>query len=109
MRIPQNQVPRQQTFSNVFMASPGDPKQHQTQRPRDEDAGRKANGIIDTRTSDNSQTRIEGKLDDLTKGVADIRSKVCDELKGRRVAAVVRSTVAAECPHDPGMGCGLRD
>ncbi|KAG6199233.1 hypothetical protein E4U10_005215 [Claviceps purpurea] len=85
MRIPQNQVPRQQTFSNVLVASPGDPKQHQTQRPRDEDAGRKATGIIDTRTSDNSQTRIEGKLDDLTKGVADIRSKVCDEFMNRCV------------------------
>ncbi|KAG6218858.1 hypothetical protein E4U50_008120 [Claviceps purpurea] len=85
MRIPQNQVPRQQTFSNVLVASPGDPKQHQPQRPRDEDAGRKPTSIIDTRTSDNSQTRIEGKLDNLTKGVADLPSKVSDEFMKRCV------------------------
>ncbi|KAG6311764.1 hypothetical protein E4U22_002440, partial [Claviceps purpurea] len=85
MRIPQNQVPRQQTFSNVLVASPGDPKQHQPQRPRDEDAGRKPTSIIDTRTSDNSQTRIEGKLDNLTKGVADLPFKVSDEFMNRCV------------------------
>ncbi|KAG6141554.1 hypothetical protein E4U38_006672 [Claviceps purpurea] len=85
MRIPQNQVPRQQTLSNVLVASPGDPKQHQPQRPRDEDAGRKPTSIIDTRTSDNSQTRIEGKLDNLTKGVADLPSKVSDEFMKRCV------------------------
>ncbi|KAG6102856.1 hypothetical protein E4U30_000044 [Claviceps sp. LM220 group G6] len=86
MRITQNQVPKQQTFSNVFTASPGDPKPHQPQRPPcDEDAGKRATCIIDIRTSENPQPRIEGKLDCLTKGVADIPSKVCDEFMKRCV------------------------
>ncbi|KAG6121305.1 hypothetical protein E4U13_005033 [Claviceps humidiphila] len=86
MRITQDQVSKQQTFSNVFTASPGDPKQHQPQRPPcDEDAGKRATCIIDIRTSENPQPRIEGKLDSLTKGVADIPSKVCDEFMKRCV------------------------
>ncbi|KAG6302022.1 hypothetical protein E4U09_004027 [Claviceps aff. purpurea] len=80
------QVPKQKTFSSVLMASPSDPNPHQPKRPtRDEDAGKRATCIIDTRTSENPQTRIEGKLDDLTKGVADIPSKVCDEFMKRCV------------------------
>lgn len=87
MRITQDQVSKQQTFSNVFTASPGDPKQHQPQRPPcDEDAGKRATCIIDIRTSENPQPRIEGKLDSLTKGVADIPSKVCDEFMKVRKA-----------------------
>ncbi|KAG6068537.1 hypothetical protein E4U32_000362 [Claviceps aff. humidiphila group G2b] len=86
MRIPQNQVPKQQTFSNVFTASPGDSKPDQPQRPPcDEDAGKRATCIIDIRTSEKPQPRIEGKLDSLTKGVADIPSKVCDEFMKRCV------------------------
>ncbi|KAG6088703.1 hypothetical protein E4U15_005348 [Claviceps sp. LM218 group G6] len=86
MRITQNQVPKQQTFSNVFTASPGDTKPHQPQRPPcDEDAGKRATCIIDIRTSEEPQPRIEGKLDSLTKGVADIPSKVCDEFMKRCV------------------------
>ncbi|KAG6261194.1 hypothetical protein E4U49_004160 [Claviceps purpurea] len=70
MRIPQTQVP----------------KPHQPQRPpRDEDAGKRATCIIDTRTSENPQTRIEGKLDNLTKGVADLPFKVSDEFMKRCV------------------------
>ncbi|KAG6112848.1 hypothetical protein E4U14_001914 [Claviceps sp. LM454 group G7] len=87
MRIRLDQVPKQQSFSNVLiMPSPGDPKPHQPQRPPgDEDAGKRATRIIDTQTSENTQTRMEEKLDDLTKGVADIRSKVCDDYMKRCV------------------------
>ncbi|KAG6172016.1 hypothetical protein E4U11_006689 [Claviceps purpurea] len=86
MKITKNQVPKQKTFSSVLMASPSDPNPHQPKRPtRDEDAGKRATCIIDTRTSENPQTRIEEKLDDLTKGVADIPSKVCDEFMKRCV------------------------
>ncbi|KAG6128759.1 hypothetical protein E4U28_008057 [Claviceps purpurea] len=84
MRIPQPQVP----------------KPHQPQRPtRDKDAGKRTTCIIDTRTSENPQTRIEGKLDDLIKGVADIPSKVCDEFMKRCVESekeLVRKSEEAE-------------
>ncbi|KAG5948549.1 hypothetical protein E4U60_001462 [Claviceps pazoutovae] len=86
MKIPPNQVPKPRTFSNVLMASSSDPKPHQPQQPpRDEDAGKRVTCSIDSRTSENPQTRIEGKLDDLTKGVSDIPSKVCDEFMKRCV------------------------
>ncbi|KAG6210121.1 hypothetical protein E4U35_005965 [Claviceps purpurea] len=75
-------------------------KSHQPQRPpRDKDAGKRTTCIIDTRTSENPQTRIEGKLDDLTKGVADIPSKVCDEFMKRCVESekeLVRKSKEAE-------------
>ncbi|KAG6281373.1 hypothetical protein E4U48_007015 [Claviceps purpurea] len=75
-------------------------KSHQPQRPpRDKDAGKRTTSIIDTRTSDNARTRMEGKLDDLTKGVADIRSKVCDEFMKRCVESekeLVRKSEEAE-------------
>ncbi|KAG6116276.1 hypothetical protein E4U14_000329 [Claviceps sp. LM454 group G7] len=86
MRIRLDQVPKQQSFGNVSMVSPTDPKPHQPQRPpRDEDAGKRATRIIDTQTSEKTQARIEGKLDDLAKVVADVRSKVYDELMKRCV------------------------
>ncbi|KAG5996741.1 hypothetical protein E4U52_005957 [Claviceps spartinae] len=75
MGITQNQVPKQQTFSNALTASHGDPKPHQPQQP----AGKSATYMIDILTSENPQPQIEGKVDSLTKGVADIPSKVCIE------------------------------
>ncbi|KAG6210124.1 hypothetical protein E4U35_005968 [Claviceps purpurea] len=85
MKSTQNQVPKK-TCSNVWAALPSDPKAHQPKRPPlDEDAGKKATYSIDIRTSENPQTRMEGKLDNLTKEVADIPSKVCDEFMKRCV------------------------
>ncbi|KAG6086800.1 hypothetical protein E4U33_000042 [Claviceps sp. LM78 group G4] len=79
MGIPQNRVPKQQPIRNVSMASPGDPKPHQPQRPpRNEDAGMRVTCITDNRKFETPQTRIEKNLDDLSKEVADISSKICD-------------------------------
>ncbi|KAG5935631.1 hypothetical protein E4U59_005508 [Claviceps monticola] len=86
MTTTRNQVPKQATYSNVLIVSPRDSKQHQPQPPpRDEDAGKSATCSIDVRTSENPQTRIEGKIDNLTKELSDIPSIVCDEFMKRCV------------------------
>ncbi|KAG5996740.1 hypothetical protein E4U52_005956 [Claviceps spartinae] len=68
MRVPQ-------TFSNVLMASPGDFESYQPQqRPRDDDTGNTC--ILDVRTSENPQPRIEEKIDSLAKDLCVEREKI---------------------------------
>ncbi|KAG5965238.1 hypothetical protein E4U58_002895 [Claviceps cyperi] len=88
MEVTKNQVPRQKpkSFSDALTAPTSDLRAHQLQRPpREEDAGKRATCSIDIRTSEDPTSQIEGKLDSLTRGVADIPSKVCDEFMKRCV------------------------